>query len=82
MEHVDTFMHTKAIVMMGFKPVCTQDDMVYLREKLQKLGFVDHCTRELALDGDFESLQMIQFLLCYSKIYPWVLKILHYLNTF
>ena len=28
--------------------MCTQDDMLNLKEKLQKMDIVDHCTREEA----------------------------------
>ena len=63
--------------------VCTQNDIVNLREKWQKVYFFSHCRRDKANNkNDFKNLQMVQFLLRQSITYPSVVKMLYYLNNF
>ena len=77
------YAHKNNTVLERSKLVCTQDDMVNLKEKLQQMHFVDHRTKKgLTLNGDFIILQMLQFLLPHSKIYPWVLKTLYHVDLF
>ena len=55
-------------VMERSKLVCTQDDMVNLKEKLQKMDIVDHCTRErVNTKGRFYKLTNV-------IVFVWLLK--------
>ena len=70
-------------VMERSKLVCTQADMTNLKDRKQKMYFVDVCTRERSnTKWKFHKLTNLTILLRYSKMYPWVVKIQSYLNHF
>ena len=75
------YAHGNNTVMKRSKLVCTPDDFTNMKEKLWKwilLIFVHE--REPIPSGSFTNWQTWQFLQRYSKMYPWVVKILYYLN--
>ena len=77
------YAHENNTIMEKAKLVCTQADMTNLKDRMQKLVFVDICTRERAnTKWKFYKLTDLKILLRYSKMFPWVVKIQSYLNHF
>ena len=62
------YAHENFTVKKTSKLVCTQDDMVNLKENMQKLDFVDHCTRERA-NSKWRFCKLTTF-----TVFAWLLK--------
>ena len=74
------YAHENNTVMERSKLVCTPNDITN-KKKLQKVDIADFCTRERAnTKWKFYKLKNLTVLQRYSKMYPWVVKILYYKN--
>ena len=71
------YAHENNTIMETSNFVRTQVQMTNLKDRMQKMDSVDICTRE-----GTNTKWKLQFLLCYSKMYPWVVRIQSYLNHF
>ena len=77
------YAHENNTNMEKSKFLCTQADTTNLKNRRQKMDTVDICTaKEPIQSGIFINLQNKLFLLRYSKMYPWVVKIKSYMNHF
>ena len=87
-ERVDTFRHTKTTletkkIMKKTKLVWTGKDLTKLKKKCQEwILLITAQEEERTLSGNFTNLEMLHFLLRYSKIHPWVVKTLFYQSPF
>ena len=66
------YAHENNTIMEGAKLGCTQVDMTNLKDRMQKMDFVDICTRERAKTK----------WKCYSVMHQWLVKIQFFLNHF
>ena len=77
------YAHENNTIMEKLKLLCTPDDIVNLKEKLQKMDIIDLCTRERAnTKCKFYKLTNVTVFAALSKIHQLVVKILSYLNHF
>ena len=83
-ERVDTFMQTKTILLLRGLNMCVPR-MIWPTWKIifrKWILLIIALEEERTLNGSFTNLQLSQFLLRYSKINTWDVKILYYLNPF
>ena len=77
------YAHENNTIMEKPKLVCTLDDIVNPKEKIQKMDIIDLCRRERAdTKWKFYKLTNMTVWQRYSKIYQWVVKIQSYLNHY
>ena len=75
------YAHDKNTVKESSKLVCTPDDIGSLKDRTHKKDIVDICTRERAnTEWKFYKLTNLTFLIRYSKMYPWVVRLQCYLK--